>query len=611
MFFDRTESSAKQTGARRPIRTHMFPAPRLGLLQNDNIANPNPEGAAVLDNYYPTAKTVRLRKGSNLHATVDDAATETIYHMPVYQTGGANKLFACTETEVFDVTSPADAETEESAVVSNQTNGDWVSTQFATTGNSYLVMVNGEDSMLHYDGSYWASVGLNAAVSTLDYDAETGAFAEGETLTGGTSGATATIQRVIDNGTIGTLLLTGISGTFQDNETITDGATGSADADGTVTEIVPAFTGVNPALLSSVWEHKSRLWFLEDGTLSAWYLPTDSRVGAATEFPLQGVFYQFRQLWVETRWPVDSGSGLDDLQVFITDQGEVAVYQGTDPSSADTWSIVGVYEIGRPMGKKAYFSAGGDLAVITDDGIIPISQALQKDRAALSALAITYPIEDLWRRYVKQDSSSVPAFEGVLWGLEAMFLVTMPQISGEDNFCLIANSRTGAWARYTGWDARCFALLGDRCFFGTSDGRVIEAEVGGSDLGVPYTARLVYKFSPLKTAGVKNVNRCKASFITNTQFTPGLFALADFSEDYPSAGANTLVENDAVWGTAVWGETVWQAGDETYMSETQWETTYANGAYIAPGVHIVSGITAAPYIELTYVMLQYEEGNIL
>ena len=67
----------------------------------------------------------------------------------------------------------------------------------------------------------------------LLFDAQTGAFAVGLVLTGGTSGHVGTIAEVIDNGTTGALRITGATGIFQDNETITDSGTGSADANGT------------------------------------------------------------------------------------------------------------------------------------------------------------------------------------------------------------------------------------------------------------------------------------------------------------------------------------------------------------------------------------------
>lgn len=69
----------------------------------------------------------------------------------------------------------------------------------------------------------------------LKYDGQTQNFTVGATLTGGTSGATATISEDTDSGTTGTLKLSALNGTFQNNETITDDETpaGSATTNGT------------------------------------------------------------------------------------------------------------------------------------------------------------------------------------------------------------------------------------------------------------------------------------------------------------------------------------------------------------------------------------------
>ena len=66
----------------------------------------------------------------------------------------------------------------------------------------------------------------------LNYDTQTGNFTAGQVITGGTSGATATIVRDVDSGTAGVLALGAITGTFQDNELITDPITGSALVNG-------------------------------------------------------------------------------------------------------------------------------------------------------------------------------------------------------------------------------------------------------------------------------------------------------------------------------------------------------------------------------------------
>ena len=61
----------------------------------------------------------------------------------------------------------------------------------------------------------------------LKFDAQTGSYSAGDTITGATSGATATIFSVHDDGTTGILALTGVTGTFQDDEIIYESALGS------------------------------------------------------------------------------------------------------------------------------------------------------------------------------------------------------------------------------------------------------------------------------------------------------------------------------------------------------------------------------------------------
>lgn len=75
-------------------------------------------------------------------------------------------------------------------------------------------------------------------LNTLPYDAQSGNFTAGLTVTGGTSGATATIVSDVDAGATGTLTLSQISGMFVDNETITDSSTGSATVNRTFASLI-------------------------------------------------------------------------------------------------------------------------------------------------------------------------------------------------------------------------------------------------------------------------------------------------------------------------------------------------------------------------------------
>ncbi len=84
--------------------------------------------------------------------------------------------------------------------------------------------------------SYWFANTGRRAVATLNYDSQTGNFAVGNIVTGGTSAATGRIIADADGGTTGTLSLQDVTGVFVDNEVLTDTATGSAIANGGITE---------------------------------------------------------------------------------------------------------------------------------------------------------------------------------------------------------------------------------------------------------------------------------------------------------------------------------------------------------------------------------------
>lgn len=125
---------------------------------------------------------------------------------------------------------------------------------FTYKGDLYVIRdnVGGTAAVLHKaTSSGWSAQSFG---STIAFDAGTAAFSEGETLTGGTSGATATIERVVhQTGTWagtdadGYLVLSGVSGTFSDNETITSAA-GSATANGADAAVTWAAGGTYRAI---------------------------------------------------------------------------------------------------------------------------------------------------------------------------------------------------------------------------------------------------------------------------------------------------------------------------------------------------------------------------
>lgn len=122
----------------------------------------------------------------------------------------------------------------------------------------------------------WRDVNGSVAVGELNFDAQSSPFTVGATVTGGTSGASATIHAVKDNGDgTGTLYIRsivkgggGTDGWFQDDESISDdnGVPGLATANGRVSgwlkggfQYVDLLTEWNKAISSKKWAEMSSL----------------------------------------------------------------------------------------------------------------------------------------------------------------------------------------------------------------------------------------------------------------------------------------------------------------------------------------------------------------
>lgn len=368
----------------------------------------------------------------------------------------------------------------------------------------------------------------------------------------------------------------------------------------------PSITGVASGLLSFVWSHASRLWFVEKGTLSAWYLPVQSIAGGATEFPLASVFTLGGSLLFGGRWSRDAGDGPDDYCVFVTTEGEIAIYAGTDPNSAATWSLVGLYRIGKPLGKNAWFDIGGDLVILTEDGVIPLSQAQATDRAALQSGAITAPIEDLWNISVSKRSAQF-GFCALVWPDQTLAIVTVPDENGAPSV-LMANTRTGGWARTTGWDVRCMTLYGGQLLFGTNGGAVVAADQSGADQGAPYTGRFVPKFQEMGSPEDKIAVHARIIWQARGRVDPRLACFSNYQiGTYPTAGS-LFDTGSAVWGASTWGGAKWGASANAGVGE-QWQTVYGQGFALAPVLCITSQQVEKPDFSIVSTSLRYEIGS--
>lgn len=384
--------------------------------------------------------------------------------------------------------------------------------------------------------------------------------------------------------------------------------------DGTVWT-TPAITGVASSSLYGQFVHKSRTYFIQANTLNCWYLPVDSIAGAATVFNLQGVVKRGGSLLCGYSWAISSNSGLYEVAVFITDQGDLAIYDGSYPGSTD-WALKGTYQISKPLGRNCLMKAGGDLAVMTEDGIIALSTIMELDQLALQNQAVTKAIQPAWRDAVTA-RLGLSGWSITPWALETMIVVNLPQSNSADKQQFIANARSGAWSRYTGWDAQCFAVFGNNLYYGTSDGRVMQAESGGQDDGQPYTGICMWSYTDLGTqARRKQIRMIRPILLTSLTTAPTFQILKDFSTNIgpaPSASAS-LPGSGFQWDTAShgWDQDVWStsASGTTLITSASWRSVNGYGTVLAPVMQISVSGTTAPDVRMTQIDLLYEPGEV-
>jgi hypothetical protein len=367
-------------------------------------------------------------------------------------------------------------------------------------------------------------------------------------------------------------------------------------------------TGVSAEDTINVNIHKERLWGILKDSTDAYYLATGSIQGAATTFPLGGVFRKGGYLVAMGTWTRDGGSGPDDLAVFVSSKGEIAVYQGTDPASADTWSLVGVFEVGPPIGVRCLTKIGADLGIITIDGVLPMSQIPGMERGAAARIALTANIQPVLNQYTRDWADNF-GWQLISYPRGTRAILNIPSVEGDTQIQAVMNTVTGAWCRFTGFDANCWEVFQDRLFFGGNDGVVKEADVGGTDNGEAIRFSLKQAFNYFKAKGKqKRWTRIRPIMTTSADIVPGIGLDVDFRDDVPVVPGQASAQATVLWDVAVWDV---DSFPEESLFKDEWLQVSAIGycaALVMKG-QVEGDETVEAVLQLNAVDYEWESGG--
>jgi len=265
------------------------------------------------------------------------------------------------------------------------------------------------------------------------------------------------------------LMLVNGTDTPQSYDGSTVGATGWTGTGLTVTNLV------NIAIV------RNRVWLAENNSADVWYAGIGAITGACTKFQLSQIAAGGVCMAIGS-WSRDAGDGADDMTVFVMSTGELLIYQG---DVASTFALVGRFAGAPPIGRQCLFKVGGELVVITRQGLLPVS-------AAIAGVAMDLSRIDPWGKIapmIVRDAElhgDLPGWHGTLH--EGIVTISVPNVAGSISKQRVLNTRSGSWSTYSGWPCSALCSFGDTLYFGTFNGSVVTTDAA-NDNGAAITAR--------------------------------------------------------------------------------------------------------------------------
>lgn len=481
--------------------TTRLPAPYKGINTLDPLDAMEPSYGLSIQNFVATNQGLAVRQGFRKWATGLPTSVTTLlpYHARI---GSQSKLFAVSGAGIYDITNGG---VVGAPVVSglSATNPYWQSVvQTYTTANTgIMIAVNGTDAPRTYDGTTWSTCTQVASPAGV------GQFAQTDANTNAVS---------INN-----------------------------------------FTDV---LL-----HQQRLWFVGKNSTKGYYCDIAQVGGALYPYDFGPLFSTGGKLFKLATWTMDSGgsSGTQAMLVAISDKGDVAVFQGTNPANASAWSMTGTYKIGSPVGRRCTTQYQGDLLILTQDGLYPMSRYLQSARVD-NTDSFTYKIAPTISSLVATYANT-PGFEAAVYPGANVMMLNVPQGKQTNNFQFCFDTITKGWTQFTGWPAQCFGLFNDAFFFGGTDyvalafiGYQDNADINGNG-GNNIVATAMTAFSTLDDsfggALVKHVKLAKPFIMTGSSSPNVLVGInTDFNLTPIVGSATVTTASGAVWDSAKWDD---------------------------------------------------------
>lgn len=564
-------------------------APVGGVNARDAIAGMPETDCLIGDNMFGTPSYVQSRLGNALWGSGMTTAVESVM---AYNGFVIRKKFAAANAKFYDITIQGAGV---ATTVTGTSTNRWQHQMFNAGGGNVLVAVSGGDAPLRYDGGTQGGlVSLNPLTGGSLYVNGTYTLVP---LTGGTgTGAQATV--VVAGATVTSVTITTAGSAYVVGDTLSAsnanlGGAGSGfsikvETIGGWSTTTISGSGLTASNLITVTVHQQRCWYIEKNSMNVWYAGVSAFQGTLTKLPLGQLFKLGGYLMQMANWTIDNAAGINDYAAFITSEGEVAIYQGYDPSAVATWSLVGIFRTGRPIGRRCWTKYGSDVLLISTDGLAPMSKLLLTDRTQAAA--------ELTDKIVNATNADIESFAAnfgwqvMIYPFGSKILLNVPEIEGSTAHQWVMNTAANSWWRFKAWNANCFELQDDSLYFGGNGGNVYLADTGTSDSAIPITIDCKPAFSNFGTPGAQKVfSMAQPIFQSTSQISAPILTLNVDFQDVINQSPPLSTSSQPLWNISLWDVTSW-GGSSTLSKD--WQGVSGEGNWATARLSLqLSGLT--------------------
>lgn len=370
-----------------------------------------------------------------------------------------------------------------------------------------------------------------------------------------------------------------------------------------------SFSGISdPTTLIQGTLYRNR-FYATAGDQTFWYGGLDAISGALAQFDCSTLLSKGGGIQFLTTWTRDSGQTTSELFVVVSTEGEILIFQGSYPGEdgstqgSTAWALVGHIFLAKTLGPRAFQQYQSEIEIETQLGIVPLSQAVSNQLVPGQEGTLTDKIAPTFNSVATMFGTNF-GWSAHLYPQAKMAIYNIPISANSQSLQFVRNLITGAWCRFTGWDAATFCVFEDKLYYSTWDGEVRQALTQETDAGALINYELLYAYNYLGDGEhSKHAQKVRPLILADNDITLGIGIDIDFNPSTISPVEVVGVLGN-LWDVPNWDSVHW--ADENLYNDTWYDVAGIGRAF---ALHFKGAVSNANFsLASTHILYDVAEG---